>query len=364
MKSYTFRPKVFTGVPGQSGKLMRIGVLTAGGDAPGLNAAIRGIGHEALRDGHEFIGINNGWAGLAAEYAGRPLSAEDINYIVGQGGTILGTARYDLDNPAGGRQRVLEAIGEHFDAVIAIGGDGTQRISNWLADRGAPIVGVPKTLDNDLMGTDYCIGFDTAVSIVAESIDRLITTAASHHRVMVVETMGRSNGWVAAMGGLAGGADLIIVPEFPVTMDEVRAHVKHRRASHYGFSIIVVAEGVDMATLGGHEAEALSTEGVRGVRLATRGVGNFVANAIDAEGGVEVRTTVLGHLQRGGSPTAYDRIWATRVGVAAYRAVVDGHYGTIPVVRGNEVVLAPLGDVAQGQRPLPRDLYELCSTFS
>ena len=341
---------------------MRIGVLTAGGDAPGLNAAIRGLGNMALSDGHEFIGIANGWAGLATEYAGRPLTKLDLNYIVGNGGTILGTARHNLDNPPGGRERMLETIAEHLDAVVAIGGDGTQRISNWLAERGAPIVGVPKTLDNDLAGTDYCIGFDTAVSIVTESIDRLITTAASHHRVMVVETMGRATGWVAAMGGLAGGADLIIIPEFPITMDDVIAHVTRRRASGYGFSIIVVAEGINLETLGGFEI-GVSTEGIGGVRLATRGVDNFVANRIDEHGGFEVRTTVLGHLQRGGTPTAYDRIWATRVGAAAYEAVRDGNFGTIPVVRCNQVVSAPLSDVAVGQRPVPRDLYELCTAF-
>ncbi len=341
---------------------MRIGVLTAGGDAPGLNAAIRGLGNGALSDGHEFIGIANGWAGLATEYAGRPLSKLDLNYIVGNGGTILGTARHNLDNPPGGRERMLEVIDEHLDAVVAIGGDGTQRISNWLSQHGAPIVGVPKTLDNDLAGTDYCIGFDTAVSIVTESIDRLITTAASHHRVMVVETMGRATGWVAAMGGLAGGADLIIIPEFPITMDDVIEHVTRRRASGYGFSIVVVAEGINLETLGGVEV-GVSTEGIGGVRLATRGVGNFVANRIDEHGGFEVRTTVLGHLQRGGTPTAYDRIWATRVGAAAYEAVRDGNFGTIPVVRCNEVVSAPLSDVAVGQRPVPRDLYELCTAF-
>ena len=173
---------------------MRIGVLTAGGDAPGLNAAIRAIGQMALRDGHEVIGIANGWAGLASEYAGRPLLASDLQGVIAQGGTLLGTARYNLDSPTGGRERVLAAIDEHLDALISIGGDGTHRISTWLADHGAPIVGVPKTLDNDLLGTDYCIGFDTAISIVCESIDRLYTTAASHHRVMVVETMGRLTG--------------------------------------------------------------------------------------------------------------------------------------------------------------------------
>jgi 6-phosphofructokinase len=342
---------------------MRIGVLTAGGDAPGLNAAIRGIGQMAFRDGHELIGIENGWAGLAHEFSGRSLTPNDLSGIVGQGGTLLGTARYDLDNPPGGRDDVLSSIDENLDALVAIGGDGTQRISHWLAERGAPVVGVPKTLDNDLHGTDYCIGFDTAISIVAESLDRLYTTAASHHRVMVVETMGRSTGWVAAMGGLAGGADLIVIPEFPMTMDEIIAHLVKRRSSKSAFSIVVVAEGINLGTIGGVESGQLNAEGVGGVRLATRGVGQFVASMIDEHGGFEVRTTVLGHLQRGGSPTAYDRIWATRVGAAAYDAVAAGKFGMIPVVRGGEVELAPLITVATGQRRVPRELYDLCAAF-
>jgi 6-phosphofructokinase 1 len=342
---------------------MRIGVLTAGGDAPGLNAAIRSIGHMAFRDGHELIGIENGWAGLANDFAGRELTPNDLTGIVGQGGTLLGTARYDLDSPEGGRLHVLKAIDEHLDALVAIGGDGTQRISYWLAERGAPVVGVPKTLDNDLVGTDYCIGFDTAVSIVAESLDRLYTTAASHHRVMIVETMGRATGWVAAMGGLAGGADLIVIPEFPMTMDEIIAHLVKRRSSSSAFSIVVVAEGINLGTVGGVETGEISSEGIGGVRLATRGVGHFVASKIDEYGGFEVRTTVLGHLQRGGSPTAYDRIWATRVGACAYDAVVASKFGVIPLVRGNDVTLEPLSTVAVGQRHVPRELYELCAAF-
>jgi 6-phosphofructokinase 1 len=342
---------------------LRIGVLTAGGDAPGLNAAIRAIGQMAIRDGHEVIGIANGWAGLAAEYAGRPLVASDLQGVIAQGGTLLGTARYNLDDPAGGRDRVLAAIDEHLDALISIGGDGTHRISTWLADHGAPIVGVPKTLDNDLLGTDYCIGFDTAITIVAESIDRLYTTAASHHRVMVVETMGRLTGWVAAMGGLAGGADMIVIPEFPVTMDDIMKHLERRVEAGLAFSIVVVAEGINLSTLGGTEKGELSTEGVGGVRLATRGVGAFVASKIEEHTAIEVRTTVLGHLQRGGSPTAHDRIWATRVGAGAYDAVTSGKFGTIPVVRDNTVVLAPLSTVIGGQRQVPREIYELCSVF-
>ncbi len=341
---------------------MRIGILTAGGDAPGLNAAIRAVGRMALADGHTVVGVANGWSGLAT-YLPRELHDSDFAGIIGLGGTILGTARYDLDRPAGGRDRVLAAIGEHLDALVAIGGDGTQRISHWLSQRGAPVVGVPKTLDNDLLGTDYCIGFDTAISIVAESLDRLYTTAASHHRVMVVETMGRATGWVAALGGLAGGADLIVIPEFPLTMDDVLSHLVRRRARGHAFSIVVVAEGVNLTSLGGQEAGELPGEGVRGTRLALRGVGHFVASRIEAHGGFEVRTTVLGHLQRGGSPTAYDRIWATRVGAAAYEAAVAGRWGTIPLVRQGRIELAPLSDVAEGQRRVPRELYDLCARF-
>ncbi|HEV2427132.1 MAG TPA: ATP-dependent 6-phosphofructokinase [Acidimicrobiales bacterium] len=342
---------------------MRIGVLTAGGDAPGLNAAIRGISSLAFRDGHEVVGIANGWQGLADGFAGRYLEPDDLVGVLAQGGTLLGTARFDLDDPPGGRQMVLDTMGEHLDALIAIGGDGTQRISHWLADRGGRVVGVPKTLDNDLPGTDYCIGFDTAISFVAESLDRLHSTAASHHRVMVVETMGRTTGWVATMGGLAGGADLIIIPEFPMTMDDVMEHLVRRRSGDAAYSIVVVAEGVSLDTLGGHEIIELSAEGVRGVRLAARGVGQFLASRIDEHGGFEVRTTVLGHLQRGGSPTAYDRIWATRVGAAAYEAVIDGQFGTIPVVAGNRVDLVPLELVAHGQRAVPKKLYELCTAY-
>jgi len=341
---------------------MRIGVLTAGGDAPGLNAAIRAIGDMAMRDGHEVIGIANGWAGLVGDFEGETLSAKDLRGVIGQGGTLLGTQRYNLDDPPGGRESVLAAIDEHVDALIAIGGDGTHHISHWLADRNAPLVGVPKTLDNDLPGTDYCIGFDTAISIVAESLDRLNTTAASHHRVIVVETMGRSTGWVAALGGLAGGADMIVIPEFPITIDEIVAHLEVRRRAGLVFSIVVVAEGIDLETLEVGAAGHVDSDGVSGVRHATRGVGHFVAAKIEQHG-FEVRTTVLGHLQRGGSPTAHDRIYATRVAAAAYEAVVAGKFGMIPVVRDGTVVLTELSTVTTGRRQVPREIYDLCAVF-
>jgi ATP-dependent phosphofructokinase / diphosphate-dependent phosphofructokinase len=342
---------------------MRIGVLTAGGDAPGLNAAIKAIGESALRDGHEIIGIANGWAGLAKEFDAINLTEADLRPVIGQGGTILGTARYNLDKPEGGREAVLKAIDEHLDALVAIGGDGTQRITNWLAERGAPIIGVPKTLDNDIPGTDFCIGFDTAINIVAESLDRLHTTAISHHRVIVVETMGRSTGWVAALGGLAGGADLIMIPEFPVAMEQIIAHLNRRRAAGIMYSLVVVAEGVSLDSLGGAEPSELSNDAPGGVRHATRGVGPFVAARIEELGDFEVRTTVLGHLQRGGSPSAHDRIFATRVGTAAYDAAIAGKFGMIPVVREDNVVLVPISSIATGKRKVPREIFDLCSSF-
>ena len=342
---------------------MRIGVLTAGGDAPGLNAAIRAIGEMAIRDGHEVMGVANGWAGLAADFAGAPLSADSLRGVIAQGGTLLGTARFDLDRPAGGRDRVLQAIDEHLDALVAIGGDGTQRISKWLADRGAPVVGVPKTLDNDLCDTEYCIGFDSAVSTVAEALDRLHTTAASHHRVMVLETMGRSTGWVATMGGLAGGADLIVIPEFPVTMDQIMAHLERRVAAGLAFSIVVVAEGVPLESLGGHDPRDATTDGVGRVQYSSHSVGHFVARGVHRLTGFETRSTVLGHLQRGGSPSAYDRIWATRVGSAAYDAVLDGDWGAIPIVRSARVERARIDQVISRVNTVPRELYELCTHF-
>jgi 6-phosphofructokinase 1 len=282
--------------------------------------------------------------------------------ILREGGTVLGSIRYNLDDPAGGRDAVLDTISRELDALIAIGGDGTLRIAQWLADRGAPVVGVGKTLDNDLANTDYCIGFDSAVAIVAESLDRLHTTAASHHRIIVVETMGRATGWVATMGGLAGGADYIVIPEVPVTMDALTAHVQSRHGRGSSSSIVVVAEGIDLATFG-DVASDVPRDAVGHVQLARRGVGSVVADHLAAATGYETRTTVLGHLQRGGSPTAFDRIWATEVGVAAVELVLDGRFNVMPTVRGGSVTTMPIADAVADAHPVPRDLYELAAQF-
>ena len=264
----------------------------------------------------------------------------------------------------GGREEVLANLVKHqLDALVAIGGDDTLSVAAWLAEHGSNVVGVPKTMDNDLSVTEYCIGFDTAVSIVAEALDRLHTTAASHHRVMVLEVMGRDTGWVGVMGGLAGGADMIIIPEFPVALDDVVEHVGARRRAGSDFSLIVVAEGVEMEGTGAKEEAGGKRDAFGHAQLSKRGVGDRLAEQIEARTGHETRVTVLGHLQRGGSPSAYDRIWATRVGSAAYDLVQAGSWGMMPVVRGGGIEPARIADVVAEQRKVPRELYDLCKVF-
>ncbi|MDQ6773019.1 MAG: ATP-dependent 6-phosphofructokinase, partial [Candidatus Dormibacteraeota bacterium] len=247
------------------------------------------------------------------------------------------------------------------DALVAIGGDDTLSVARGLSDAGYPVVGVPKTIDNDLSGTEFCIGFDTAVGIVVEALDRLHTTASAHHRVMVVEVMGRDTGWVAMAGGLGGGADLIVIPEFEVPVDEIIAHLHRRRGEGRDFSIIVVAEAVTIPGLevGGDAA----TDAFGHVQLAKRGLGDALSRRIESETGFETRVTVLGHLQRGGTPSAVDRLWATRLGVKAAEVVDAGQSGVAPVRRDGSVAVVPLADLVAEQRRVPRDLYELARVF-
>ena len=342
---------------------MRIGVLTAGGDAPGLNAAVRALGRRALADGHVVMGVSDGWSGLVSDdgqVQQRPLSRVDLAGILASGGTVLGSVRCNLDDPAGGRERVLSNIFKNFDALVAMGGDGTMRIAQWLNENGARIVGVPKTLDNDLCATEYCIGFDTAVGIVSEALDRLHTTAASHHRVMVLETMGRSTGWVAALGGLAGGADFVVIPEFPVTLEDVVTHVRQRHESGRAFSIVVVAEGVRFGSTSNAAVpkhKAFATKG------SSRGIGHVISEYIRRATGFETRATVLGYVQRGGTPSAHDRVWATYVGSAAYDAVRDEAWGMIPVVQNGSITRVDIKKTIEKTHVVPRELYELCAHF-
>ena len=343
---------------------MRVGVLTGGGDAPGLNAAIRAIARCALAAGNSVVGVHNGWAGLTGEGDIGDITRHDIFGILQLGGTILGSSRVNPMNREGGLAECRANLdAAEIDALVAIGGDDTLRVAAWLAEHGTAVVGVPKTMDNDLSVTDYCIGFDSAVNIVTEALDRLHTTAASHHRVMVVEVMGRDTGWVAVMGGLAGGADMILIPEYPVGIEEVVAHLGRRRAQGSHFSIIVVSEGVELAGMDVGADETSSTDAFGHTQLGKRGVGERLAAMIQASTGNETRATVLGYTQRGGSPTAYDRIWATRVGAAAYHLAATSQWGMMPVARGGLVEIASISDVVAEQRRVPADLYELAKIF-
>ena len=343
---------------------MRIGILTGGGDAPGLNAAIRGVGRRALAHGDTVIGVKNGWAGLIGDGDFMELDRRLFSGILQLGGTVLGSSRTNPMKREGGREEVLRNLGRaELDALVAIGGDDTLSVAAWLAEHGGPVVGVPKTMDNDLSFTDYCIGFDTAVSRVAEALDRLHTTAASHHRVMVVEVMGRDTGWVALMGGLAGGADLILIPEVKVTLDEILDRLQKRLQSGHDFSIIVVAEGMEVAGVTDQQQSDGKVDAFGHAQLSKRGVAETLAEVIEERLGHETRTTVLGHTQRGGTPSAYDRIWATRVGVAAYDLVLAKRWGMMPVVRCGTVETAAIADVARQQRRVPEELYELAKIF-
>jgi len=342
---------------------MRIGILTGGGDAPGLNAAIRGVARRAFQLGHHVSGIKNGWAGaLNGDMA--DLNPGDVRGILPLGGTILGTSRTNPMKETDGIARVRATL-QRFgvDGLVAIGGDDTLSVARALHDGGGyRVVGVPKTIDNDLSATEFCIGFDTAVGIVVDGLDRLHTTASAHHRVMVVEVMGRDTGWVAFAGGLAGGADLIVIPEFPVEMDEVVRHLHRRRGEGKDFSIIVVAEGacfpgLDLGNDGGQ------TDAFGHVQLARRGVGDALSRRIEQETGFETRVTVLGHLQRGGTPSAVDRLWATRLGVAATELLHRGEGGVAPVRRDGDVAVVPLADLVAETRRVPRDLYDLTRVF-
>ena len=347
---------------------MRIGILTGGGDAPGLNAAIRAAARRAFQRGFQVTGIKNGWAGCLNDGDFESLTPASVRGILPLGGTILGTSRTNPMKEKDGVQQVIGLLRRNgIDGLVAIGGDDTLSVAAAMSDDGYPVVGVPKTIDNDLSATEFCIGFDTAVGVVVEALDRLHTTASAHHRVMVVEVMGRDTGWVAMIGGLAGGADLIIIPEFPVSLDQVVEHLHRRRGEGKDFSIIVVAEGVKMKALEPAIAVAAGSEkrdAFGHVQLAKQGVGDALSTRIEEATGFETRVTVLGHLQRGGSPSPVDRIWATRLGVAATDLLAEHRGGFIPIRHNGEIKVVPLRAVIEEQRKVPRDLYELANVFA
>ncbi|MGN6302736.1 MAG: 6-phosphofructokinase [Angustibacter sp.] len=339
---------------------MRIGLLTGGGDCPGLNAVIRAVVRKGTRLGHEFVGFQDGWRG-PLEGRSRPLGEEDVEDVLARGGTILGSSRTNPYKVDGGVEQIRENLAAAgVDALIAIGGEDTLGVAKRLTDDGIPVVGVPKTIDNDLGATDYTFGFDTAVAIATESIDRLRTTAESHHRALIVEVMGRHAGWIALHAGMAGGADVILVPERPFDIDEVCDHIRRRHAQRRTFSIVVVAEGATRSD-GDLITEHQTTDAFGHVRLG--GIGEWLADQIETKTGKEARTTVLGHIQRGGTPTAFDRVLATRFGVGAIDAVHSGDWGKMVALRGTDIVRVPLADATTELKVVKPERYAEAEVF-
>jgi 6-phosphofructokinase 1 len=345
---------------------MRIGVLTGGGDCPGLNAVIRAVARRALDLDHDVIGIREGWRGLV-DGIFEPLGRREISGLLPRGGTILGTTRTNPYKVDGGVERVLENFAtERLDALVAIGGEDTLGVAARLhAEHEFPVVGVPKTIDNDLSATDYTFGFDTAVSIATEAIDRLHTTAESHNRVMVVEVMGRHTGWIAVMSGIAGGADVILIPEHPLTVEDACAEIERRHERGKDFSIVVVSEGYELTYSDGESrmvaGEARETDQFGHVVLG--GVGDVLAREIEARTGFETRVTVLGHVQRGGTPTARDRVLATRYGLRAAQLVHEHRFGLMAALHGDKIVDVSLAEATAELKTVPPDWYEVARAF-
>jgi ATP-dependent phosphofructokinase / diphosphate-dependent phosphofructokinase len=343
---------------------VRIAMLTGGGDCPGLNAVIRAVSREALQNGHEVIGVREGWKGLV-EGLFQPLGLREISGILPRGGTILGTTR---TNPfkTDSVDRVLTNFREaHLDALVAIGGEDTLGVAARLyREHEFPVVGVPKTIDNDLAATDYTFGFDTAVFIATEAIDRLHTTAESHNRVMVVEVMGRHTGWIAVMSGIAGGADVILIPEHPLTVEDACEEISSRHASGKDFSIVVVSEGYELTYASGESRQVTqeaATDAFGHVRLG--GVGDALAREIEERTGYETRVTVLGHVQRGGSPTPRDRVLATRYGLKAADLVLAGSWGRMAALHGDSIVDVSLQEATAELKTVPPEWYEVAKAF-
>jgi 6-phosphofructokinase 1 len=336
-----------------------IGVLTAGGDCPGLNAVIRGVVSRATEvHDAEVVGIRNGWEGLMGGQI-QPLDRDAVRGILTRGGTILGTSRMDPYVHGEGYESCRRTIQRNgIEALVVIGGDGTLRSALRLSEEGLPIVGVPKTIDNDINGTDVTFGFDTAVQIASDAIDRLASTAEAHNRVVVCEVMGRTKGWIATYAGIAGGADAILIPEREYDLDEVARIVRARHRRGKSYSIIVVAEGVT-------PPEGTRVEQKKDVFGFARlgGVGYAVAAELEERTGFETRVSVLGHIQRGGTPTAFDRVLATRLGVAAADLAIAGETGVMAAVRGSRIVPVPMEEACAEVRGVDEALFDTARTF-
>ncbi len=338
--------------------MRNIGIFTGGGDCPGLNAAIRAAVRRAVASGMHVFGFRDGWRGVMDGEV-QELTIDAVAGILPRGGTILGSSGA---NPyhEGGTERIRATVRDlGLDALIAIGGEGTLGAAARLADDGVPVVGVPKTIDNDLQGTDFCIGFHTAVQVATDAIDRLHSTAESHGRLMVVEVMGRSSGWIALFAGLAGGADVILIPERPFDLEDIAVHVRRRRMRGHTFSIVVVAEGA-MPMPGTLELPEYPLDERGFPRFG--GIAQVLAPRLEEATGDETRVTVLGHVQRGGSPNAEDRILATRFGVAAVELAERRAWGRMVAVQGSQITDVPLADAAK-VRPVPEELFRVAEVF-
>ena len=342
--------------------MKKIAVLTGGGDCPGLNAVIRAVVKRAIDTYHlDVLGVREGWAGLISGNV-EPLTHFSVSGILPRGGTILGTSRTNPLKSDESMQKLLNNIKKYgVNGLIVVGGEDTLGVASRLHDMGIPVVGVPKTIDNDLAGTDYTFGFDTAVSIVTEAIDRLHTTAESHHRVMVIEVMGRHTGWIATIAGIAGGADCILIPEQPFRINEVAGMIKKRRAKGKTFSIIVVAEGVEFGESSGLVTQDEKTDEFGHALLG--GIGNVIGKKIEELTGMETRVTNLGYIQRGGTPTAFDRVLATRFGVKAVDMLVNKELGKMVCLKGNEIGSVDLKEATSNSKTINPELYKVAELF-
>jgi 6-phosphofructokinase 1 len=333
-------------------------MLTGGGDCPGLNAVIRAVCRRLWADGHETVGVLNGWRGMIDGNL-EPLGYDQISGILPRGGTIIGTSRTNPHKLEGGVEGVKRTF-VGLDALVAIGGEDTLGVAARLfAEENLPVVGVPKTIDNDLNGTDYTFGFDTAVYVATEAIDRVHSTAESHNRIIVVETMGRHAGWIALMSGIAGGADYILIPEQPVVYDEVAAAVERRKARGKKFSVIVASEGAELPGI----SDEGEVDDFGHARVENRNVGETVAQQLESRTGMQARATVLGYIQRGGTPTPRDRVLGLRFGLEAADLVASGTWGRMAALHGDDVVSVPLTEATAELKLVPDSWYEVAKTF-
>jgi phosphofructokinase-like protein len=339
---------------------VRIGVLTGGGDCPGLNAVIRAIVRKGVGEyGHDFVGYRDGWRG-PLERDSRQLGVPEVRGILPRGGTILGSSRTNPFKEDGGAERIAENLkADGVDGLIAIGGEDTLGAASQLFERGVSVVGVPKTIDNDLSATDYTFGFDTAVNIAMSAIDRLHTTAESHRRTLICEVMGRNAGWIAFHAGLSGGANVILIPELEFDLDRVCDYIVRRFESQYS-PIVVVAEGAQPKG-GMPEPDGAPTDAFGHVRLG--GIANWLEGEIEQRTGHEARATVLGHIQRGGTPTAFDRVLATRFGLHAIDAANDGQWGKMTALRSTDIQLVDLSEATAELKTVPESLYREAEVF-